>query len=269
MSKLITTTCPNCNASVDLDPEHLISFCGFCGSKLMIDVETIQSILIEREKTKQKEVEFQTSTKLAEINAKKELELSKTDKKYDNTSTILLILLLFLIFLGIFTMIIMLIVKSDNSEKRHANTISQLSSYDSEIEDLIRKKDFEEASRINKKIKQLIDDSFSYDERAAWIREYYDNRSIIESNKREDSGIAPQRIRMSQSSNEIKEMKYSDAIDYLYDIGFYNIKVNRIKEDSYSKRGMVKNISIDGNTNFKEGSRYEDDAEIIVSYYDR
>ena len=45
--------CNSCGATVDIDFDNLISFCPYCGAKLMIDVPSIQELLIEKEKTKQ------------------------------------------------------------------------------------------------------------------------------------------------------------------------------------------------------------------------
>lgn len=50
--KLKQMTCQNCGGTIELDFDHLISYCPYCGSKLMIDIANIDEVLKEREKTK-------------------------------------------------------------------------------------------------------------------------------------------------------------------------------------------------------------------------
>ncbi|MCQ2529041.1 MAG: hypothetical protein MJ108_08010 [Saccharofermentans sp.] len=38
---------------MELDLDNLKKYCSYCGSKLMIDVENLSAVLIERERTKQ------------------------------------------------------------------------------------------------------------------------------------------------------------------------------------------------------------------------
>lgn len=47
--------CPNCSGSLELDIDHLISFCPYCGAKLLFDAELVKTILLERERTKQEQ----------------------------------------------------------------------------------------------------------------------------------------------------------------------------------------------------------------------
>ncbi len=44
--------CQNCNGDIKLDLDNLASYCPYCGSQLMIDISTLQTVLLEREKTK-------------------------------------------------------------------------------------------------------------------------------------------------------------------------------------------------------------------------
>ena len=45
--------CTSCDSNIKIDLDNLISYCPYCGSTLMLDVETIQELLIEKERTKQ------------------------------------------------------------------------------------------------------------------------------------------------------------------------------------------------------------------------
>ena len=44
--------CPNCNAALDIDIEHLQAYCPYCGTKLLFDLDQMNTIIAEKEKTK-------------------------------------------------------------------------------------------------------------------------------------------------------------------------------------------------------------------------
>lgn len=73
---VISINCPNCSKSVNLDLDNIQGFCPNCGSKLMLDVSQLQAILLEKEKTKQTEIEEETKRTII-------LEQEKT-KRDDN-----------------------------------------------------------------------------------------------------------------------------------------------------------------------------------------
>lgn len=77
---LIHMKCQNCGANLDIDIDNMMAFCPYCGEKLMIDAEQLCSVLIEREKTKQKEMEF--DNKLEYEKLQHNLKMQK--EKYDN-----------------------------------------------------------------------------------------------------------------------------------------------------------------------------------------
>ena len=45
--------CPNCNAGLEIDIEHLQAYCPYCGTKLSFDFDKLNEIMLEKEKTKQ------------------------------------------------------------------------------------------------------------------------------------------------------------------------------------------------------------------------
>ena len=77
--KTITTNCPNCGAPTDLDIDNPQEFCSRCGSKLMLDLETVQELMIEKEKTRQ--VEIRESTKMEKQRLKNESEKEEREHK--------------------------------------------------------------------------------------------------------------------------------------------------------------------------------------------
>lgn len=54
--RLVSVNCPNCGSPINIDLDNMARYCGTCGSKIMLDVETIQTLLIEKEKTRQTEI---------------------------------------------------------------------------------------------------------------------------------------------------------------------------------------------------------------------
>ncbi|MBR6879549.1 MAG: hypothetical protein IKN14_00505 [Clostridiales bacterium] len=61
--KIIPMNCTNCGHTVDVDFDNPCTFCAYCGSKLMLDVEAIQNLLIAKEQTKQNANEQETKQK--------------------------------------------------------------------------------------------------------------------------------------------------------------------------------------------------------------
>ena len=57
------TKCNNCGASLEMDWDNLMSYCPFCRSKLLIEIEDLSQVLKEKEITKQTEVREENKTK--------------------------------------------------------------------------------------------------------------------------------------------------------------------------------------------------------------
>lgn len=55
---LLDMECNSCGASISLDVDNLIAFCPYCGNKLMVDPIAFRDLLVEREKTKRLEMQF-------------------------------------------------------------------------------------------------------------------------------------------------------------------------------------------------------------------
>lgn len=90
--KLIQLKCENCGADLNLNMDKMIAYCPYCGNKLLFDMDAINNILVEKEKTKQ-----------IEINSKKDVEITKikqeSEDKYKNKSLILMADLIAALFL--------------------------------------------------------------------------------------------------------------------------------------------------------------------------
>ena len=96
--KIIKIECPNCAKSVNLDPDNLSSFCSYCGSKLMLDITQLQGILIEKEKTRQKEIEeIETTKRKQNQELTKQMEI-QAQSRFDLGWFVFLVL----IFIGMF-----------------------------------------------------------------------------------------------------------------------------------------------------------------------
>jgi len=64
---VISVKCPNCGASLDIDLDNPAKYCNMCGSKIMLDVEAIQDLMIEKERTKQEEIKSNKEVQIAQI----------------------------------------------------------------------------------------------------------------------------------------------------------------------------------------------------------
>ena len=66
-TNLINLTCTSCGASLEFNLDLLQAYCPFCGKKLMIDIDQLNSILIEKEKTKRQKMEYEHEAHMAEV----------------------------------------------------------------------------------------------------------------------------------------------------------------------------------------------------------
>lgn len=55
--------CPACGAGLELDIDNLISFCPYCGEKLLVDPVAFKDVLVEKERTKRIEMKYSQEDK--------------------------------------------------------------------------------------------------------------------------------------------------------------------------------------------------------------
>lgn len=55
--------CPACGAGLELDIDNLISFCPYCGGKLLVDPVAFKDVLVEKERTKRIEMKYSQEDK--------------------------------------------------------------------------------------------------------------------------------------------------------------------------------------------------------------
>lgn len=83
-------------------------------------------------------------------------------------------------------------------------------------------------------------------------------------------GKTDERINMPSSSEEFEGVNYEDAVTKLQKAGFTNVET-KILDDLVTgwltKDGEVERVSVDGDTDFSEGSKYLPDAKVVVTYH--
>lgn len=100
--KLVSLTCPNCNANLDnIDPSLKQCYCQYCGTKIMLDDGTIRKETHIYDEAKIKETESKETIKLKELELERERE--KEDKQLGKKVLLLGCgLIAIALFLGIF-----------------------------------------------------------------------------------------------------------------------------------------------------------------------
>lgn len=97
--KLISLTCPNCNANLDnIDPSLKQCYCQYCGTKIMLDDGTIRKETHIYDEAKIKETESKEVIELKKLEIKQERERKQRDfgKKSLMTAGVMLIIAFFL-----------------------------------------------------------------------------------------------------------------------------------------------------------------------------
>lgn len=71
--KLISLTCPNCNANLDdIDPSRPLCYCQYCGTKIALDDGTIRKETHIYDEAKIKETESSERVKMREMDLERE-----------------------------------------------------------------------------------------------------------------------------------------------------------------------------------------------------
>ncbi len=81
---LIKLNCQNCDGKLDIDIDNMIAYCPYCGQKLLFDVEQMNTVFAEREKTKraqEKTKREQEKTKRIELENDYKERKEKRDTK--------------------------------------------------------------------------------------------------------------------------------------------------------------------------------------------
>lgn len=55
--QIVNLNCENCNAHLELDLDNMMAYCPYCGQKLLLNLDRIENILAERERTKRQQEE--------------------------------------------------------------------------------------------------------------------------------------------------------------------------------------------------------------------
>lgn len=83
-------------------------------------------------------------------------------------------------------------------------------------------------------------------------------------------GKTDERIKMPSSSEEFEGINYEDAVTKLQKAGFTNVETKTLDDlvtGWLTKDGEVERVSVDGDTDFSEGSKYLPDAKVVVTYH--
>jgi DNA-directed RNA polymerase subunit RPC12/RpoP len=256
--KLVSLTCHNCRAQLDIDLDNLQAKCPYCGAKLMIELERMEEFLTEREKTRRTILREQEKTKrmgMAYENAEKE---SKRESRGATFALIMSIVLM----VGIFGY---LDYSERQAEKKHEESVRTLKQIENEIDNAITNNDYETARLATNKL--YCDDSFSKDEKETWEKKRNDYIDLIE--ELEENYISPEDIFLPESSSHYKGENYQDVADQLKELGFTNITSQKSTKEAslFHKAGTVEHMLIGGQEKFKKNDKFDMNTPIILYYY--
>ncbi len=245
--------CANCGAQLEIDLDNIITFCPYCGSKLMIETDQLGRIISEKEETKRQFIHETHKT----IRSKNKLDYE--ERNNNNTLKYLLIwmalsffVFLFLVFLGY---------------RRHDTKVKYLKQLENEIEESIKEEDYDTA--LLKANRLYCDDNFSEEETTTWDNKRESLISIIEEKKREAALNDSDTIFISSSLSSFIGKNYNDVVDQFKAMGFINVTAQPSTETPgfFKKNESVEHILIGGKTEFSSDDYFKNDTPIIVYYY--
>ncbi len=265
---IVSVKCPNCGASIDLDPDNLSNYCAKCGAKLMLDIEQIQELLIAKEETRRKQIESDKEIELQKIKQEEYIIDKKIEHKHAMSVIMIPVGILLLLFLGI----ALLFMSMDGTFAKWGDSskIKQLKSLSSQIEECVNDRDYDQAEVFNRQLNVVVGELEYYKNKETWESQYSIYRILIEKSKRENEKAEPSSIKITYSDEALKKNTVSDVKEYFEEIGFWNIQSSPVSKDFFSfwASDPIKDISINGDKDFTEGDEFLDDSEVIIYYFD-
>jgi len=79
---LIKLSCQNCNGQIDVDVDNMMAYCPYCGQKLMFDLDQMDLVLAEKEKTKREQERTKQLQIKQEYKEKKDIRDNKSDFRF-------------------------------------------------------------------------------------------------------------------------------------------------------------------------------------------
>lgn len=70
-------------------------------------------------------------------------------------------------------------------------------------------------------------------------------------------------------TTDFNNKTYQEVINIFKNAGFININIEKVKKGWFDKENNVKEVSIDGITEFSETTKYKRDSKIIIKYYSK
>ena len=95
---LIKLSCQNCNGQIDVDVDNMMAYCPYCGQKLMFDLDQMDLVLAEKEKTKREQERTKQLQIKQEYSEKKEIRDNKSASRILIGCLVLYIALMCFIF---------------------------------------------------------------------------------------------------------------------------------------------------------------------------
>lgn len=90
---------------------------------------------------------------------------------------------------------------------------------------------------------------------------------VSPNDKADSSSTSVSKIEVPKSSSAYVGDDYVSVVSSLNAIGFTNVKLTASPTDDISVVGTVKQISIDGESNFDLGNKYEGSSVVVITYY--
>lgn len=86
---MIQLKCQDCGASIDVDLDHMMAYCPYCGNKLLIDAPQLAKLMREKEKTEQTRIREDNETMRTYYETHQEENLIREKGKQDRKDTLL------------------------------------------------------------------------------------------------------------------------------------------------------------------------------------
>ncbi|MCQ2425801.1 MAG: hypothetical protein MJ070_06615 [Lachnospiraceae bacterium] len=251
--KFISVKCPECGSALDVEEGKKQIFCSFCGTKVMIQNENEYVYRkIDEAEIKAKEAEMK-ATEAKYLYKLKQLEL---EEKSRETKKMLLFVLIGICVVLAAVGIIGICIGNDNLEM--ILMVPLIIVFFVFMGFLVKTLGVSAKSNENDDDDEEEDDDKDKDEEDA-------PRSNVQRVKKKKVTVTFPMIDYEGKNYMIVESLYRKA-------GFQNIEMvplNDLNSLTIRKNGMVAQITIDGDEELEEDSKYSENARVIITYHSR
>ena len=252
-------TCPKCGGSLEIVDGLDVFFCKYCGNKIMLDG---MSDAAYKAKTESKRMDYEAKAQ------ERQYEHEFRTMEHNDKFFFKVVKGCILLFVGCLLMTLCVgVIPEMIASHSDKNRVRELKNISYDIEECLSDGDYTEAEALTRELNTIIGELEDSSNRETWQTQYNEYRSILNRNRTSLGHGESIMIRMTLTGDQIAQMGEDEAVNYLYEVGYSNVRKVEVNTSHPLQSMTVQSISIDGDTEFESGDEFDYNSEVIVFVY--